>query len=305
MRETIERTLGKVEVQMTSHAGHAITLARDAANAGSPLVVAVGGDGTFSEVVNGIMQSGKSSREEMGEGASPIESSRPSTAVGVIAQGTGGDFRRTLGIEHRLDRYLDALSSGRTRAIDVGKLRYRAFDGATRERYFVNILSAGMGGLVDRYVSEGSSRWGGKAAYFAASVRALARIERGNLRCRVTLDAVTTERNLATYVLAICNGRYFGSGMHVAPTAQLDDGVFDVVSIGGASKAGFALTSRKIYQGAHLGAPEVDHFRCQAIDIDLMNGDASSEFPLDVDGEALGGLPLSVSIVKKAVTLRA
>src|SRR5947209_6508230 len=103
MRRAIESALGPLEIAMTERPGHAIDLAREGSNAGHPLVVAVGGDGTFNEVVNGLVRS-----------KTPAE-------IGLIAQGTGGDFRKTLGLEHRLDRYLEALRSGRTRPLDVGR----------------------------------------------------------------------------------------------------------------------------------------------------------------------------------------
>ncbi len=114
MRATIERALGDVEVAMTERSGHGIDLAREGAIAGHPLVVAVGGDGTFHEVVNGLMQARSS---DYGAGHVRAKDVR----VGMIAQGTGGDFRKTLGLEHRLDKYLDALKSGRERGLDVAK----------------------------------------------------------------------------------------------------------------------------------------------------------------------------------------
>jgi diacylglycerol kinase family enzyme len=240
-------------------------------------------------VVNGVMNAGAKSR------------------VGLIAQGTGGDFRKTLGLEHRLDEYLKALSSGRVRKIDVGKLRYRPNpgDSATRERWFVNILSAGMGGLVDRYVADAPSFASGKSAYFAASVRALLTCKEGFVRCRTTLAGKEEQRRVRTYMIAICNGRYFGGGMKVAPMAELDDGKFEVVSMGAESKLAFAVGSSKIYSGKHLDGRHVEHWSCDAIDLDLENEDARSVFLIDVDGEPLGGLPLSVELHKGAIELQA
>ena len=107
MRATIERAMGAVEVAFTERSGHGIDLARQGAIAGHPLVVAVGGDGTFHEVVNGLMQA------KHGDGAAKAADTR----VGLIAQGTGGDFRKTLDLEHRLDRYLDALTSARSTSV--------------------------------------------------------------------------------------------------------------------------------------------------------------------------------------------
>jgi YegS/Rv2252/BmrU family lipid kinase len=302
VKAVLERHLGPVDLSLTERPGHAIDLARDAAKGGAELVIAVGGDGTLHEVANGVLDAGK------GAGAAGTDGSAGpgvGTAVGYVGQGTGGDFRRTLGLEHRLDAYVDAIASGRTRSVDAGKLRYRAPDGATRDRWFVNILSAGMGGLVDRYVADTSKALGGKAAYFLASTRALVACRRGRLRCEVTLEGERHERRVETFMVAICNGRYFGGGMHVAPMAKIDDGRFEVVSMDAPSKLAFAAFSRRIYEGKHLDAPGVQHFACDRISIDLENEGARGVFLLDVDGEPLGGLPLEVEIVPRALTLRA
>lgn len=291
MKETIERSLGPVDVAMTTHAGHGIDLAREGAVAGAPLVIAVGGDGTLHEVVNGLMQAKAGAYGTRADAAQ----------LGMIAQGTGGDFRKTLGLEHRLDKYLEALKSGRTRALDVGKFT----GGGKTGHYFVNILSAGMGGLVDRYVADASRVLGGTAAYFGASLRALVNARLGNVRATVTNDGKTETHPIRSFMVAICNGRYFGSGMKVAPMAEVDDGVLELVALGSTSKLGFAMTSRGIYTGGHIGQHGTVHLRGQKIVLDLANEDARSVFLLDVDGEPMGGLPLTVELVPKALTLRA
>lgn len=288
VKQVIERRLGPVDVAMTERPGHAIDLSRDAARAGVPLVVAVGGDGTLHEVANGV-----------------LEATGTETAVGYVGQGTGGDFRRSIGLEHRLDAYVEAIASGREMRVDVGRLTYRARGGDTRTRHFVNILSAGMGGLVDQYVADTSKALGGKAAYFLASARALAACQRGRLRCQTALGADRQERRVDTFMIAICNGRYFGGGMHVAPMAKLDDGRFEVVSMDAPSKLAFMSFSRRIYEGKHLTAPGVQHFTCDRIAIDIENESARRVFLLDVDGEPLGGLPLDVELLPKALKLRA
>jgi diacylglycerol kinase (ATP) len=290
LRATIERALGDVDVAVTERGGHAIELAEAGAREGRELVIAVGGDGTLSEVVNGVMRSGRAKE----------------CHVALVGQGTGGDFRKTLGIEHRLDRYLEAIGSERTRTLDVGKATFRLTgsppDAERATRYFVNILSAGMGGLVDQYVATGSRVLGGTAAYFMASTKALLRARPGQLQCRV--DGGTTPIRLRSYMIAICNGQYFGSGMHVAPMAKLDDGVFEVVSMDAPNKLAFAAFSQKIYSGAHMRSEHVRHFPCKSISLDLDNEDARDRFLLDIDGEPIGGLPLEVEVLPGALTLR-
>jgi diacylglycerol kinase (ATP) len=286
VRALLERRLGSVDLELTTRPGHGIDLARDATQRGCPLVVAVGGDGTLHEAANGIL--------DAGGGA----------ALGYVGLGTGGDFRRTLGVAHRLDAYVDAIASEREQAIDVGKLTYRRPDGTVATRWFVNVLSAGLGGLVDRYVARTPKSLGGRAAYFAASARALLASERGHLRCGVTLGDERHELQLATYMIAICNGRYFGGGMHVAPMAKLDDGRFEVVSMDGASKLAFAAYSARIYDARHLSSPDVRHFGCDRLMLDLENDRARGVFLLDVDGEPLGGLPVEIELVPRALRIR-
>ena len=286
MRKTIEARLGDVDVELTRSGGHAADIAERAASESRPYVVAVGGDGTFSETVNGVLRA------------------KTPCPVAMIGAGTGGDLRKTLGFEHRLDRYLDAIASGETRKLDVGRATFVGRDGQTKNHWFVNILSAGMGGLVDQYVATGSRLLGGTAAYFMASTKALLRVKRGNLVCEVTYQGGTATKRFTSYMIAICNGRYFGSGMHVAPMAKVDDGIFEVVSLDAPNKVAFATSSQRIYDGKHLDAKGTLHFPCEKIRIDVENEEARPTFLLDVDGEPLGGLPLEIEVVRGGVTLR-
>ncbi len=281
----IARYLGAIDSVQTRGPRHAVELAETAAKEGRSRVIAVGGDGTIHEVVNGLM-------------AVPKEQ-RP--ALGIVGQRTGGDFRKTLEVEHRLDRYCEAIARNVTTNVDVGKFTFRNRDGADASGFFTNILSVGMGGLVDEYVA--GSQMNGTLAYFGASTKALMKSEVGLLECTVSLNGRDEVREIATRQIAICNGRFFGGGMEVAPMAKLDDGAFDVVSLGAASRLKFALGSLAIYSGKHIDKPEVEVFPCDRIDIRLKNEDIRDVFPLDVDGEPLGTLPLSIEVVPGALEI--
>ncbi len=283
----ISRYLGAVDSARTTGARHAVEIAEQAARDGRASVIVVGGDGTIHEVANGLMRA--------------REAGVATPKLGIIGQGTGGDFRKTLGIDHRLDHYCNAIASRRTRTIDMGKFRYRDRAGADAQAYFINILSVGMGGLVDEYVAELSGKVSGTLAYFAASARALLKSEVGILDCVVHQGGQRREVELATRNLAICNGRYFGGGMEVAPMAKLDDGLFDVVSLGAAPRLEFALASLSIYSGSHVDHDDVEVLSCDRIDIELRNDSIRDQFPLDVDGEPLGTLPLQIELVPAAL----
>ena len=144
-----------------------------------------------------------------------------------------------------------------------------------------------------------------KVAYFLASARALLACERGRLRCDVGLAGERHERKVETFMIAICNGRYFGGGMHVAPMAKVDDGRFEVVSMDAPSKLAFVSFSRKIYDGSHLSTSGVTHFGCDRIAVDLENSRARDVFLLDVDGEPLGGLPFEIELAPRKLRVRA
>jgi YegS/Rv2252/BmrU family lipid kinase len=288
MRGPIERSIGAFDTIFTERGRHAVDIARVAAQEGVPVVVAVGGDGSIHEVVNGLMEA-----RQKGAAA---------TRLGIIGQGTGGDFRRTLGMEHRLDRYCAAIAGGKVRKIDVGRFSYETHERAPAESYFVNILSVGMGGLVDRIVASASRGLGGGIAYFTASLRGLVESQLGVLDCTLHLEGEARTLEITTRSLAICNGRYFGSSMMVAPMAEPDDGVFEIVDLGKASKLRFAMvSSQHIYDGTHIGHPDVQHFRCDKIELRLKNQEAADKFLLDVDGEPLGRLPITVDLVPGAI----
>lgn len=287
MRGPIEKHLGPVDVTFTEAQRHAVDIAREAAIAGRQIVVAVGGDGSIHEVSCGLMQA-----REQG-----VKLPR----MGIIGAGTGGDYRRTLGFEDRLDRYCEAIADGHTRAVDIGRFSYVAHDGEKKSAHFINILSAGIGGLVDQYVAQSSRSLGGTMAYLTSSVKGLAHSTIGRLKVSIRREDTSREETIETRLIAICNGRFFGSGMQAAPMASPDDGLFDIMDLGAASRLRFFAVNARMYTGTHIHSLDVKHYRCDHIEIDLLNKDAADRFLLDVDGEPLGRLPITVDMVPSAI----
>ena len=298
LRPIVERVLGPVDVEMTRAPGHAIALARAAAEGGRELVIALGGDGTLHEVANGVL--GATNGERGGAG----------TAIGLIADGTGGDFRKSLHLPHRLDHYLDAIASGRERRVDAARATFRNGDGTEGTRWFVNILSAGLGGKVDRFVAESPRALTPTAAYLWASVRAIAGSDPAHLTCVVERDGERIEKRVFAWAVAVCNGTTFGSGMRIAPMAKVDDGRLEVVALSAPSKLAFMLLSRKLYSAEHLGERGVLHLSGERVEIAAAPGaggarEARQKVLLDVDGEPLGELPVRIEVVPGALRLRA
>jgi diacylglycerol kinase family enzyme len=191
---------------------------------------------------------------------------------------------------------------GAPRTIDVGWLEYRAGgkDGPPGRSAFVNIASFGIGGLVDQLVNRSSKAFGGTVSFFLATARAA--VSYRNQPVELVFDGKDDEPMRVTINnVAVANGRYFGGGMFIAPKAELDDGLFDVITIGDVGPGEMLLNGRRLYAGTHLELPKVTSRRCKKLDARPAAG--ATEVLLDVDGEALGALPATFTVKENALTL--
>jgi len=261
---------------LSERPGHLAELAVQAVDAGARLLVVVGGDGSVNEVVNGL-----------GGGAV--------AEVAVIARGTGWDFVRTYGIPRRLEDAVEVALHGQTRTIDLGRARYRSWDGSDGDSLFANIASAGMSGAIAKRANESSKALGGKASYLWATLAVFSRWR--NDEVHVTVDG--EQRRGAMHDVVVANGRYFGGGMKICPEAEPDDGLFDVLLIGDLTKRDLLLTLPKTYRGRHLPHPKAEVLRGAAVEV------ATREpVPVELDGEQPGTTPARFEVVPQALRLR-
>lgn len=275
---------GDYQAVFTTCRGEAVHIAREAAQGGERMVVAVGGDGTASEVVDGLT------------GAGPVV--EPEVLFGCIPHGTGGDLRRSLGWAGTPEEAARTLAVGVTVTCDVGVVEYVGHDGSAQRRHFVNVSSFGVSGRVVRELARGGRLGGGKLTYTLASAKALLGYRDQPVRWRIDAGAWTEERITA---LAICNGRYFGAGMMVAPTARMDDGWLDVTAWKGLGFADFLTKRRMLYDGTHVKLPNTRCLRGRVIEAEPLEG---AEVLLDVDGEQPGRLPARWSLLPGALRVR-
>lgn len=273
------------EIVLTRCPGHATELARAAMGDGVDVVAVVGGDGTLNEVVQAYL----------GEGGAPVKG--PDLAL--VPYGTGGDFRRTLGLSGAIDEAISRIRHGSRRPVDLGILRF--FPHPTKEvhRAFVNIASFGIGGKVDELVNAGPKWLGGRAAFLLATARAMTSWK--NPSVRVKVDGAAWYEGPA-FNVAIANGRYFGGGMMIAPHADPSDGRFEVVAIGDLTRAEVVGLAPKIYKGAHLAADGVRVTSGARVEAELVHPWAT--VLADVDGEQPGKLPLVATVAKGALAFR-
>lgn len=266
----------------TSRPGEATELARLSLERGADVVVAVGGDGTANEVVNGFF----------GADGAAI---RPGAALAVFPRGTGSDFLRTFGGEHTVDEVGARLAWGEPRPLDVGVARFEGFDGAPIRRHFVNVASLGVSGLIDRKVNEGSKALGGRLSFMVGAVRGL--LAYTDRRCEARFDDGPWQE-LDVTCLAVANGRYFGGGMLVAPAAEWDDGHFDVTIWSGYRLRDFVRRGTKLYDGGHVELEGTRTLRARKVEVRC-----EEECLLDLDGEAPGRAPVTFEILPRAIRL--
>ena len=266
---------GAFRVLFTERRGDAAALAGDAARKGSKMIIACGGDGTISEVANGILASGKD------------------VELGILPSGTGGDFRRTLEIPSRSRDAARILRDGRTVRIDVGRVSYVDHNGNDATRYFVGVASCGMSTKVIERVKEN------KVSFINAVLKTA--MQNAPVRLAVQLDD-EHDRNLTVSNLCIANARYFGGGMKIAPDAKLTDGKFDVVGVGDLSALKLFTSAPRVYLGSHLSMPEVSHALARKVNV--RPADHNDVVALEVDGELPGRLPATFQIIPEALRVR-
>ena len=268
----------RYEIRTTRGPGEACELTSAALREGTRLVVAVGGDGTVHEVVNGMI---------VGD-----ESVEPEAAFGVIPAGGSSDFIKTFGLPHLPAHAVAHLEGSDAFPIDIGKLSYRSKEGR-KTRYFANISQAGLGADVARRAPclPGAL---GALGYPIAFWMTLSFYTRAS----ATVDLTDRTYEGPLYNLVVANGQFFGGGMKVAPKAAPTDGLLDIQIQNPDKHEALALLP-KVYRGEHVPHPDIKEFKRAAVGI-------SADRPLTVeaDGEVLGHTPATFELLQNALLLK-
>lgn len=282
---------GPFTVAFTEGIGHGRQLAAEAAKGGTKLIIACGGDGTISEVANGILESNQEAE------------------LGVLPGGTGSDFRRTLRMPTNTAAAARALRDGHTRVIDAARVTFVNDSGERETRFFVNVASFGMSPeVLSRTASGESKKWipgfaprklGSKLSYAAATLQTT--LAASPIEVLIQLDE-QAERRMRVAEFCVANARYYGGAMKIAPDAKLDDGFLDVVSIGDASFFRILTNAPRLYFGAHLRMDEVNHALAKQIVARPVKKD--EEVRIELDGEVVGRLPATFQVMPLALRVR-
>jgi diacylglycerol kinase (ATP) len=268
-------------IELTRGPGDATRIAADAARAGVRFLIAVGGDGTVHEIVNGLLD--------------PITGAHlgDDPVLGVVSSGSGCDLVRTFGLDRTPEVLARHLASDATQRIDVGRVHLRDADGAPRTRLFLNVAEVGFGGAVAQMARRLPARLGARR-YRLGIVAAWGGFRRVHME--VIHDGGVHRDALCNVVVA--NGQFFGGGLKVAPRALPDDGRLDLQAWGG-SVTDVVRAARQLRDGSHLQRPDVRSWSTASVAVA-----ADVVVPVEADGELIGWSPARFDILPRALRLK-
>jgi len=262
----VEKALGRLGFRQTTietrNLPHAQELAREAAEDGV-LAIALGGDGLVGAVAAEL-------------------AGYPGSLLGVVPGGRGNDFARALGIPGDPDGACEVIAGGVARSIDLGSV-----DG----RRFACIASAGFDSDANR-IANAAPSWLGGQVYAYGALRALAAWKPATFV--IDLDGVP--RTYRGYSIVAANSSCYGGGMRIAPDAELDDGLLDVVLTEHIGRLRFLLKLGKVFKGTHIHEANVHVLRGRELRIA-----ADRPFTIYADGDPIGELPVVVRSIPDAV----
>ncbi len=281
----LERTLRARDLPYTllrtEGRGEATRFARQALEGGARFLVAVGGDGTVNEVVNGML----------GQDGTAVV---PHPVLGVVAAGSGCDFVRTFGLPGDSSRACLHLAGDNTYPLDIGRVTYTTVSGGRDARYFANVAEAGLGAAVAARAERMSSRFG-RSKYFFGFWLTMPAFRLATVR--VEADRRTYEG--PAYLVVVGNAQYYGGGMKISPRSYPGDAVLDVLVFKGPKTDSFTLLP-KIYRGEHVPHDHIEEFRVKR----SLTVEADRPLPIEADGEVLGTTPATFDVVPQVIRVK-
>jgi YegS/Rv2252/BmrU family lipid kinase len=270
-----QANLGAVQFLSTLWEKHAIALAKQATEKGCDYLVAVGGDGTLHEVVNGMMQT------KIPTNYYP--------AIGLLPYGSANDFARTAGISNSIEDLFALIQSKTSQKLDLGKI---VLQQPQEIRYFINIAGVGLGAEVAQSLARSSSGLGPRFNYYKHILKGFLSYEKKEVRC----TSGTWEWQGKLLLMAVAKGRYFGNAICIAPDAQLTDGQFQVAIFGDLSLWDYLKNLGKLKKGVRINHPEVSYYKANEVLLE-----SKEACGIEADGEYVGLAPATISIVPKVI----
>jgi diacylglycerol kinase (ATP) len=267
--------MGEVEFVFTQGPKHAVELAGQVTESNCDYLVAVGGDGTLHEVINGIMQTDVPASDY------PV--------IGLLPYGSANDFARTAGVSNSIAALFELINSQSIQEIDLGKI---VLQPSLEICYFINIAGIGLGPEVVQSLQGSSSVFGSGFNYFKHILKGFLRYKKKEVHC----IASNWQWKGKLLQMAVANGCYYGNAIHTAPGAQLDDGKFQVAIFGDLSLWDYLKNMRNLKKGVKIDHPQVYYHAAEQVRLE-----SNDLCGIEADGEYVGLLPATISVIPKAI----
>jgi diacylglycerol kinase (ATP) len=279
----LEKTFGsefELSFYETTSSREAENLSEKALLNKSDYIIAVGGDGTLSEVINGIMRVPKEERKNL--------------IVGLLPEGSGNDFARTMQLTNSIMNLYNLIKEKKIVLIDIGKLEFKTMKDEDSIRYFDNITDIGLGAEVAKRVNEGNKTYGPNFAFFSATVLGFLNYKRK----KVLIESSSFVWKGNVLILCLANGKYFGSGLGIAPHAVVNNGKLAITLAADVSIIDYLLNLFKIRKCLPLDHPQIFYNQIENCTVEPI-GDPCL---IEADGEMIGKIPLKVSVLHKEIS---
>ena len=259
-------TAFSVQVKKTQYAKHAFDLAAELTTEKVDCIIAVGGDGTIHEILNGILSQ---------------QNHKPK--IGILPNGTGNDFMRTREHFQSTQQFIQSLLSHKSETIDIGQITSK-----TSIHYFINIADIGFGGAAIHTLNKQRKLFRGKLAYSLAILKTFFTYKKSYL----TITSSNYHKQSNTFMVVFCNGSIFGSGLTIHPKAKVNDGQMHVVVIGNVSLFDYLRYLPKLKKGEFIEHSEVEY-----LDTNKISVDSKSTQWTEADGEIIGSENIQVELL--------
>ncbi len=273
--------IGNFEYKLTENQGHATNLTKSAIKSGFNRIISIGGDGTFNETVNGFFENGNMIN--------------PQAVLGFISGGTGADFIRTLNLNSNIDNSINKIVKNQIKKIDIVKLISSTESNDKIERYFLNASNIGLGGDVVKKVNSSTKLFGGFATFLISTIETAMKYD--NRKIKLIFDNKTTLESVFSNII-VANGRYCGGGMKFLPSAEINDGLLDVLTIGDINKLEFFENIFKVYKGTHLEFSKISTRQAKSLEIL-----SDYQIRIETDGENCGFTPAKYQVIPNVLSV--
>lgn len=291
-RKYLKKELKNFTELYTKKSNEAVEFAKNAVETDYDYIIAVGGDGTVNEIINGMLAAAENNPKNREKHKNLII---PKTKLIIFAHGTGSDFSRSLKLSNDIKKFIELIKRENSRNIRILSANYFNNQGENQKRYFINIADCGMGAEVAKKLNNSQKSILRSINYLLKIFKTLLHYQ--NKRVTIIADKEVIYQGKINSVV-IANGSYFGGGIKIAPAADLSNKKLNLVILKNFSKYSIIFNLIKAYRGNHLSHPLVDSYLLEEVRIKT-----EIETEVELDGESVGICNASFQISNKAISV--